>query len=141
MQAEGDFYECPIHVAVRRRFTACVKLLLDFGADPNALTQFLESPLHVAAQEGSIPMAKMLLIAGCDHLLRTENGWTAFVAAQFAGHYGMHNYMRKVHDGRISVSRMQKAQVRLIFTTPSCLAGAGGWQAKPRGRQGDALLT
>lgn len=52
-QADGDLWECPLHAAVRGRFTACVKLLLDYGADINAPTQFLETPLHVAAQVGS----------------------------------------------------------------------------------------
>ncbi len=38
-------------VQVRKRFTSTVKMLLDFGADVNATTQFLETPLHVAAQQ------------------------------------------------------------------------------------------
>lgn len=43
---------------------------------------------------------------------RADNGWTAFVTAQFHKHYDFHNYMRKVHEGRISVVRMQRAHVR-----------------------------
>ena len=49
-QAHGDLWECPLHVAVRGRFTACVKVLLDFGADVNAMNQFKETPLHVGAE-------------------------------------------------------------------------------------------
>jgi ankyrin repeat protein len=53
-QAQGDLWECPLHVAVRGRFTACVKVLLDFGADVNAMNQFKETPLHVAAEVSSV---------------------------------------------------------------------------------------
>jgi ankyrin repeat protein len=53
------------------------RLLLDGGADVNALTAAKETPLHIAAREGNVAMAKVLVKCGASPLPTLENGWAA----------------------------------------------------------------
>lgn len=53
----------PLHSAVAGRRTALVRLLLDAGADPDALAHGL-TPLHLAAHAGHQPIAELLLAYG-----------------------------------------------------------------------------
>ena len=54
----------PLHVVARRGNASCLKLLLDAGADPNALGDMSLNPLHAAVREGQLECAQILLKAG-----------------------------------------------------------------------------
>lgn len=83
--------ETPLHHALVARSsdrTLLVKLLLDYGADPNARTKpgvnsfnyggdlrtRGETPLHRAAAYSSVETIKLLLMAGADPTIRDING-------------------------------------------------------------------
>ena len=54
----------PVHAAAAVRDVATMRLLLERGADPNAVQQMDVTPLHGAAGRGDIEMAKLLLTHG-----------------------------------------------------------------------------
>jgi ankyrin repeat protein len=54
----------PLHYAMRSKNVAIAKMLLDAGADPNALSSHLEPPLNVAIQQGNLEAVKLLLARG-----------------------------------------------------------------------------
>jgi ankyrin repeat protein len=54
----------PVHAAASVRDVTTMKLLLDRGADPNAVQQMDVTPLHGAAGRGDLEMAKLLLAHG-----------------------------------------------------------------------------
>ncbi len=56
----------PLHVAIDKENTECVKLLLEAGADPNATDNDAYTPLYLAAREGNVECTKLLLEAGAD---------------------------------------------------------------------------
>ena len=73
--------QTPLHRAAARGGHAVVELLLDRGADINAVDARLQSPLHLAGGGGT-PSAEALLARGADPTLRDERGrtpaeWTA----------------------------------------------------------------
>ncbi|EKX42218.1 hypothetical protein GUITHDRAFT_164194 [Guillardia theta CCMP2712] len=56
----------PLHSAINTRSIACVRLLLDAGADFEAENDIGERPLHVAIQRGDVEIVKILLQYGAD---------------------------------------------------------------------------
>ncbi|KAA0212265.1 ankyrin repeat domain-containing protein [bacterium] len=78
-----------IHCAAAGRSLACVNLLLERGADPNARQAGGFTPLHSAAQNGSVEMVKVLLERGADHTLATDDGRLALDFAKEKGHAGV----------------------------------------------------
>lgn len=56
----------PLHAAAAGNHTAIVQLLLEAGADANAVQQDSFRPLHAAAQNGSAELARLLLAHGAD---------------------------------------------------------------------------
>lgn len=75
-----------IHCAAAGRSLACVNLLLERGADPNARQSGGFTPLHSAAQNGSVEMVKVLLERGADRSLATDDGRLALDFAKEKGH-------------------------------------------------------
>ena len=67
----------PLHPACASRSAGVVKLLLDHGADPNAVEGNGMTPLHTAAGAGDREIIAILLAAGADHSLRSNDGSTA----------------------------------------------------------------
>jgi len=57
-----------------------LKLLLNFGADVNALSDVGQSskepPLHIATEKGSMVMVQVLLEYGADYNWQDDTGWT-----------------------------------------------------------------
>lgn len=66
----------------------CVKMLLDAGADPNALDDKGKTPLHVAAQTGGKRSITILLDYGTDVNATTVYGVTALHTSFYFGTVG-----------------------------------------------------
>jgi uncharacterized protein len=76
----------PLHSAVESGSLPLLNLLLEHGAQPDAV-EFLEAtPLHSAAARGSREMVERLLKAGADPKRKTKDGKTAADLARQYGH-------------------------------------------------------
>lgn len=71
---DGD---TPLHVIVWRNDAYAVNVLLEAGADPNAIGDMGETPLHVAVNKESFAIAEALLQAGAKANIRSEFNETA----------------------------------------------------------------
>jgi len=71
----------------RERIRDCLKLLLDAGADPNAIDNFQSTPLHQAARSPAfgIEELRLLVKAGGRKDLKNGMGRTPAMVAQFNG--------------------------------------------------------
>lgn len=68
---DGD---TPLHVVVWRKDEVATRLLLDAGADPNAIGDIGETPLHVAVRAREIEITRLLLLGGANPNLRCQFG-------------------------------------------------------------------
>jgi ankyrin repeat protein len=76
----------PLHSAVESGSLPLLNLLLDHGAQPDAV-EFLEAtPLHSAAARGNREMVERLVKAGADPKRKTKDGKTAADLARQYGH-------------------------------------------------------
>ena len=66
----------PLHSATAGSHTELVKLLLEHGADPNALQEGGFTPLHAAAQNGDVETIRTLLFYGADADAKSDEGRT-----------------------------------------------------------------
>ncbi|QPH54853.1 ankyrin repeat domain-containing protein [Pontivivens ytuae] len=64
--------DTPLHVIVRRGDLHGVRLLIEAGADVNAIGDMGETPLHVAVGQGSPDVVEALLRAGARDDIRSE---------------------------------------------------------------------
>lgn len=76
----------PLHVAVHNNYDEVVKLLLQHGADPNAVDEDANTPLHRAATIGQNRIVDMLMGAGASAAKSDGNGTTAVHLAALNGH-------------------------------------------------------
>ncbi len=65
-----------LHVMVWRNDRAAVRLLIEAGADVNAMGDMGETPLHVAVRKGDREIVQALLAAGADAAVVSEFGHT-----------------------------------------------------------------
>lgn len=73
--------ETALHIAVRNRSEAIVKLLLDNRIEKDAKRLDGNTALHIATKNGDVAIVKMLVDAKCDINAVDENGATALVLA------------------------------------------------------------
>ena len=71
----------PLYVAAKKGYIACVKELIQAGADLNAGTWKGDTPLMVAAQKGHIDCVEELIRAGADTSAVDGNGKTPLMEA------------------------------------------------------------
>jgi ankyrin repeat protein len=75
----------PAHAAAAVCDHATMQLLLERGADANALQQLDYTPMHGAASRGDVEMAKLLLAHGAVPNAKAANGQTPADAARSHG--------------------------------------------------------
>lgn len=80
--ADGD---TPLHVVARRGDRHAVGLLIEAGADVNAIGDMGETPLHVAIAQGDEEIIYLLLSGGARTDIRSEFGQTAVEKAETKG--------------------------------------------------------
>lgn len=73
---DSDGYT-PLHRACYNNDTAMAHLLLQYGADPNATTNFKWTPLHSACQWGNANCVALLLQHGANVNAQTDGGTPA----------------------------------------------------------------
>ena len=69
--SDGD---TPLHIMLWRKNTHGALLLIEAGADVNAVGDMSQTPLHVAVQQGNVAVAKALLKAGANKTHVSEFG-------------------------------------------------------------------
>ena len=75
-----------VQAAIRTKNPGMVQLLLNYGAQANALNYFDNSSLHIAAELGEVEIVKMLLNQGVDNTLENMMGETAYDLAKAQNH-------------------------------------------------------
>jgi ankyrin repeat protein len=83
----------PLHSAVAGGHMAIVRMLVESGANVNAVQQQGFTPLHGAANLGDELMVRYLLANGADPSARAENGQTAMDFALARGHQSTVNLL------------------------------------------------
>jgi uncharacterized protein len=86
IRANNNFRVMPLHSAVASKNFEIVKLLLEYGADPNAKQQQDITPLHQAADIGDLEMVKLLLKYNATKNVRTKSGVTPVDFAKQKGY-------------------------------------------------------
>lgn len=76
----------PIHAALARGDVQTLELLLQMGADPNAVQEKNFRPLHEAASSGSTVGVALLLMYGADPSAKADDGQTPADLARSKGY-------------------------------------------------------
>lgn len=84
--SNNNFRVAPIHSAAAADSLAIVRMLLEAGADANAVQQDGFRALHTAAQHGNRAMCQLLLAHGADRHAQTSQGLTALDIARTQQH-------------------------------------------------------
>lgn len=87
LTVEDGMGQRALAVAAATRHPTTVKLLLDFGADPNDADFYGNTALHHAARWGDTSMAQALLANGADPSLRNRDGVSPLDIAQPGGEF------------------------------------------------------
>ncbi|KKA28844.1 hypothetical protein TD95_000248 [Thielaviopsis punctulata] len=100
--------ETALHIASRYGNVECTRVLLDGGADIDAVeATYSWTPLHVAAVDGKMDSVKILVERGAKLELVDSSGWTAKEHAAFRGHMAVAEFLRE----KISQKLPQSLQV------------------------------
>ncbi|XP_068164916.1 ankyrin repeat domain-containing protein 53 [Antennarius striatus] len=88
----------PVHMVLSPRSTpntsACLRYLVEHGADVKAKTDSGVTPLHLAASEGLLSCAEILVQAGADVLTRDNTGLTPLDLARIWCHRRVARYLK-----------------------------------------------
>lgn len=77
----------PLFIASVKGQKECVKLLLNYGADPNVCAYYNVSPLYAAAEEGHLQVVNLLLENEANVNEEADNKKTPLHVASEKGHY------------------------------------------------------
>lgn len=72
---KGDRLRSPLHFAAMMNYNNCVDLLIDKGANVNAIDADGNTPLHLAMMYGSKETIRSLLTSGAYFDIRNIDGW------------------------------------------------------------------
>ncbi len=86
----------PVHAAASVGDCQTMALLLDRGADVNAVQQLGFTPLHSAANNGDAAMAELLLARGADARALSDDGKTPADVAAERGHAALATRLREI---------------------------------------------
>ncbi|XP_040887736.1 ankyrin repeat domain-containing protein 53 [Toxotes jaculatrix] len=88
----------PIHMVMSSRSSpntsACLRYLLENGADVNVTTDSGQTPLHLAASEGLLDCTEVLVQAGADVLAQDSMGLTPLDLARIWCHRKVARYLK-----------------------------------------------
>jgi len=76
----------PLHAAMSQGHCNTAAILIDAGADVNALDSDGKTPLHYAANDGNYKCIMTLMHAGADASIEDDTGNTAYTLAQAGDH-------------------------------------------------------
>ncbi|KAK7490959.1 hypothetical protein BaRGS_00017831 [Batillaria attramentaria] len=79
----------PLHVASAHGQNDVTEILLQRGADVNALTSLEWTPLHLASENGHVRVANILLALGAHVNVQEKRGWSPLHLASCRGHARM----------------------------------------------------
>lgn len=85
----------PLHSAAAGQHLGIARLLVEAGADVNAVSSEGFTPLHSAAQNGQIELVRMLLEHGADPTAATSGGVKAVDFARERGHEEVARFLEK----------------------------------------------
>lgn len=80
----GGEFETPLHIAARRGFTEIAKLLIDKGADLNAVDMYKQTPLYLAARTNREEIARYLILKNAS-VNPVRKGWSEPLAGAAIG--------------------------------------------------------
>jgi len=78
----GYSNEAPIHAAVKNEIPELVKLLLQSGANINAINNYGKTPLHIATENSNLKILQLLIKNGADINITDNYGKTAYNIAK-----------------------------------------------------------
>ena len=85
-----------LRLAIRKRWAAVVRVLLDRDPDVQQALPGNITLLHEASARGAYDIAKMLVAAGLDPLVKTDKNWTLLHLAARYGHAEMIRFLLRL---------------------------------------------
>ena len=92
----------PLHAALAGRSLDVARLLLDAGADPNAVEHGGYAPLHQAAEPGNVPLIRLLLDRGARPDRKDDQSRTPLDLAEAGGHTLAADVLRRAASTSVS---------------------------------------
>lgn len=77
-QPDGDFGDSPLHYACLLDYAEAAIVLLQFGANPNAVSAINDTPVHCCIRNGNAELIDSLINYGANLHYTTEMGETIF---------------------------------------------------------------
>ena len=94
-----------LHYASIKGFPSVAKMLIEAGAQVNALSTYGQTALKWAVQNGRTEVVRELLAAGADPLLEDSWGVTALMKAEEGGHHAI------VEQLKVSIAAHQRDEL------------------------------